>query len=155
VESEKSTITPRKGATMDLLVEREDVWAASVDDKPGALAAKLSALTDAGVDLEFIIARRAPEKPGTAVVFVTPLRGDREVRAAAALGFAVTSRLHSVRVEGANAPGVAATLAKATGEAGINLRGFSAAAIGTRFVLHIGVDSAEDVDAVIKLLSGL
>lgn len=140
---------------MDLLVEREDVWAASVDDKPGELAAKLSALTDAGADLDFIIARRAPEKPGTGVVFVTPLRGDREVRAAAAVGFAVTASLHSVCVEGPNEPGMAAKLAKTVGDAGINMRGFSAAAVGTQFVLHIGVDSLEDTDAVVKLLKSL
>jgi hypothetical protein len=140
---------------MDLLVEREDVWAASVDDKPGALAAKLSALDDAGADLGFIIVRRAPEKPGTGVAFVTPLRGDREVRAATAAGFAVTSSLHSVRVEGPDEPGVAATLAKAIGDAGINLRGFSGAVLGTRFVAHVGVDSAEDQEAVVRLLSDL
>jgi hypothetical protein len=140
---------------MDLLVEREDVWAASVDDKPGALAAKLSALDDAGADLGFIIVRRAPEKPGTGVAFVTPLRGDREVRAATAAGFAVTSSLHSVRVEGPDEPGVAATLAKAIGDAGINVRGFSGAVLGTRFVAHVGVDSAEDQEAVVKLLSEL
>lgn len=140
---------------MDLLVEREDVWAASVDDKPGALAAKLSALDDAGADLGFIIVRRAPEKPGTGVAFVTPLRGDREVRAATAAGFAVTSSLHSVRVEGPDEPGVAATLAKAVGDAGINVRGFSGAVLGTRFVAHVGVDSAEDQEAVVKLLSEL
>ena len=140
---------------MDLLVEREDVWAASVDDKPGALAAKLSALDDAGADLGFIIVRRAPEKPGTGVAFVTPLRGDREVRAATAAGFAVTSSLHSVRVEGPDEPGVAATLARAIGDAGINMRGFSGAVLGTRFVAHVGVDSAEDQEAVVKLLSEL
>ena len=140
---------------MDLLVEREDVWAASVDDKPGALAAKLSALNDAGADLGFIIVRRAPEKPGTGVAFVTPLRGDREVQAATAAGFAVTSSLRSVLVEGPDEPGVAATLAKAIGDAGINMRGFSGAVLGTRFVAHVGVDSAEDQEAVVKLLSEL
>jgi hypothetical protein len=140
---------------MDLLVEREDVWAASVDDKPGALAAKLSTLNDAGADLGFIIVRRAPEKPGTGVAFVTPLRGDREVRAATAAGFTVTSSLHSVRVEGPDEPGVAASLAKAIGDAGINMRGFSGAVLGTRFVAHVGVDSAEDQEAVVKLLSDL
>ncbi|MBN1629973.1 MAG: amino acid-binding protein [Thermoleophilia bacterium] len=140
---------------MDLLVQREDVWAASVDDKPGELAAKLSALTNAGADLDFIIARRSPENPGTAVVFVTPLRGDREVRAAAAVGFSVTSRLHSIRAEGPNEPGAAAKLAKAVGDAGLNMRGFSAAALGTKFVVHIGVDSAEDTEKVVNLLSGL
>jgi len=32
---------------MELMVEREDVWIASLEDKPGALAAKLAALADA------------------------------------------------------------------------------------------------------------
>jgi hypothetical protein len=147
--------TTTKGVTVDVLVEREDVWAASVDDKPGALAATLSALTGAGADLDFIIVRHAPEKPGTGVVFVTPLRGDREVRAAATVGFAVTSRLHSVRVEGPNEPGVVATLSKVIADAGITMSGLSAAVLGPRFVAHIGVGSAEDEEAVVKLLSGL
>ncbi len=138
---------------MDVIVQREDVWAASVDDKPGALADKLSTLTDAGADLHFIIVRRAPEKPGTGVIFVTPLRGDREVQAASAVGFAVTAGLRSVRVEGPNEPGIAAKLAKAVGDAGINMRGFSAAVLATQFVVHIGVDSAEDAEAVLRLLS--
>jgi hypothetical protein len=142
-----------KGATVDRLVEREDVWAASVEDKAGALAVKLSALAAAGADLDFIIVRRAPEKPGTGVMFVTPLRGDREVRAAAAVGFTVTSSLHSIRVEGKNEPGIAAELTKAVGDAGISMRGFSAAVLGTRYVAHISVDSAEEQEAVVKLLS--
>ena len=140
---------------MDLLVEREDVWAAGIDDKPGALAATLAALSAAGADLDFIVVRRAPEMPGTGVVFVTPLRGDREVQAAAAAGFAVTSRLRSVRAEGPNEPGAAAAISQAVGDAGINMRGFSAASLGTKFVAHIGVDSAEDERAVVKLLSAL
>ena len=48
---------------MDLIVEKEDVWIASLEDKPGALAGKLTALTDAGADLDFVIARRSPESP--------------------------------------------------------------------------------------------
>ncbi len=142
-----------KGATVDRLVEREDVWAAGVDDKAGALAAKLAALSAAGADLDFIIVRRAPEKPGTGVLFVTPLRGDREVQAAAAVGFTVTSSLHSVRVEGKNEPGIATQITKAVGDAGISMRGFSAAVLGTRYVAHISVDSAEDQEAVVKLLA--
>ncbi|MBI4204647.1 MAG: dihydrodipicolinate synthase family protein [Betaproteobacteria bacterium] len=81
---------------MDLLVERVDVWAAAIPDKPGGLAAVLATLREAGTDLQFIIARRAPDKPGTGVVFVTPLQGDREIRAAAVAGFNVTHSLHCV-----------------------------------------------------------
>ena len=43
---------------MEILVERVDVWAASIKDEPGALAQMLNALRDAGADLDFVLARR-------------------------------------------------------------------------------------------------
>jgi hypothetical protein len=138
---------------MDRIVEREDVWAASLDDIPGALGHKLTALAEVGADLDFIIARRAPEKPVTGVVFVTPLRGDREIRAATTLGFNVTQHLHSVRVEGRNEPGLAGKLLQKVAQAGLNLRGVSGAVIGTRYVLHISTDSADSAEQVRELLS--
>ncbi len=124
-------------------------------DKPGSLSLMLSGLRDAGADLDFIIARRSPEKPGTGVVFVTPLRGDREVAAATELGFAVTKNLQSVRVEGENKPGAAAEITSKLAEAKINLRGLSAAVIGTKFVLFIGLDSAADADKAVSILKGV
>jgi hypothetical protein len=129
---------------MSILVERVDVWAASIQDEPGALATKLEVLAEAGADLEFIIARRAPDKPGTGVVFVTPIRGDAEVAAAAEAGFAVTQSLHSVRIEGDNEPGICAVLCRKLAAAGINLRGLSAAVIGTRYIIYVAVDTEED-----------
>ena len=138
---------------MDRIVEREDVWAASIEDKPGALSQKLAALAEAGADLDFIVARRSTEKPGTGVVFVTPLRGDKEVQAATAIGFGVTQHLHSVRIEGTNEPGLSGKLTQKLGAAGINLRGLSGAVVGTKYVLHVGVDTAEDAAKVIKLVA--
>lgn len=137
---------------MDLLVEFVDVWAASMPDKPGALAGVLTILSQAGANLQFIISRRAPEKPGTAVVFVTPLQGDREIRAAATVGFNVTHRLHSVRVMGQDRPGIAAELTQKLADAGINLHGFSASVIGTQFVAYVGVDSLEDAEKAMEIL---
>ncbi|TFG65470.1 MAG: ACT domain-containing protein [Anaerolineales bacterium] len=138
---------------MDLIVERVDVWACSIQDKPGGLAKALTGLREAGVDLNFILARRAPEKPGTGVVFVTPLRGDVEVAAAAELGFNVTNSVFSVSIEGDNQPGITAKITTKLSAEGINLRGLSAAVQGTRFVMYIGLDSAEDADKVRKILS--
>ena len=138
---------------MDRIVEREDVWAASIEDKPGALSQKLTVLVEAGADLDFIVARRSPEQPGTGVVFVTRLRGDKEVEAGSALGFTVTQHLHSLRIEGTNEPGLAGKLTQQIGAAGVNLRGLSGAVIGTKFVLHVGVDTAEDAAKVIKLVT--
>ncbi len=139
---------------MDLIVERMDVWAASIADEPGALADMLEALGEAGADLDFVLARRSPEKAGAGVVFLTPLRGDAEIEAASDLGFNVTSSVHSVRVEGKNEPGVSAKITALLADAGLNLRGLSAAVVGPRFVMYIGLDSEEDADEAVSALEG-
>jgi len=138
---------------MSLLVERVDVWAATIQDKPGGLAEVLATLRDAGADLQFIIARRAPDQPGKGVVFVTPLQNDREIRAATQVGFNVTRILHSVRAMGADRPGVAAELTRKLADASINLRGFSASVIGTQFVAYAAVDSLNDANKVMEVLA--
>jgi len=137
---------------MGLHFEPVDVWAASIPDRPGGLADVLEPLREAGADLQFIVARRSAEKPGTGVVFVTPLQGDREIQAAAETGFNVTQKLHSVRVIGANRPGAAAELTRQLAEQGINLRGFAASVIGTQFVAYLGLDSLGDANKAIALL---
>ena len=80
---------------MALKIMKTEVWAASIQDKPGGLAEKLEALAKAGAALEFVIARRAPDKPGTGVLFVAPVKGDKAVQAAEAAGFSRTDSLHS------------------------------------------------------------
>lgn len=131
-------------------VEHVDVWAATIEDRSGALAYVLAELREAGADLEFIIARRA--EPGEGVVFVTPLRGDREIAAAAQVGFNVAYTLHSVRIMGRDRPGIGAELTQKLAEGGINLRGFSASVIGTQFLAYAAVDSLDDANKVIEIL---
>ncbi len=138
---------------MDLLVEQVDVWAAAIPDKPGGLAGVLDTLRESGADLQFIVARRSSEKPGTGVVFVTPLQAGREIRAAATVGFNVTRSLHSVRVMGPDRPGITAELTQKLAEGGINLRGLSASVIGTQFVAYVGVDSLEDANKALEILA--
>ncbi|RWA53350.1 amino acid-binding protein [Cupriavidus sp. UYMSc13B] len=136
---------------MDLLVERVDVWAASIPDRPGGLADALAALRDAGADLQFIIARRT-EDAGKGIVFITPLQGDREVRAAAQVGFNVTHSLHSLRVVGPDRPGAAAELTQQLAVAGINLRGFSASVLGRQYVTFLALDSEADAAKAEEIL---
>ena len=131
-------------------VEHVDVWAASIEDRPGGLAQALAALRDAGADLQLIIARRA--EPGKGVVFVTPLQGDREIAAAAQVGFNVADTLHSVRVMGHDRPGVAAELTEKLADGGINLRGFSLSVIGRQYLAYAAVDSLSDANKVIEIL---
>ena len=135
--------------------QRVDTWAAAIKDKPGALAAKFRALSAAGVNLEFVIARRSPEKRGTGVVFVTPIKGPKQSRAAGAAGFKKTRSLHTVRLEGVNKRGQGARLTQALADLGLNLRGLSAAAIGNKFVCHIAVDREADANKVVRALRKL
>ncbi|OGQ73420.1 MAG: amino acid-binding protein, partial [Deltaproteobacteria bacterium RIFCSPLOWO2_12_FULL_57_22] len=91
---------------MPYSIRKVDVWAAEIDDRPGGLTGKLEALAKAGASLEFIIARRAPDKPGKGVVFLTPVRGAKQTGAAINAGLGTTDSLHSVRVEGPDRPGL-------------------------------------------------
>jgi hypothetical protein len=137
---------------MNMIIERAHVWVASLDDQPGGLAEVLQPLKGAGADLDFIIARRTAEQPGKGVVFVTPLRSDREIAAAADLGFNLANSIHSVRVQGQNRAGLAADLVQTLATAGLGVRGLSAAELGTRFVMYIGFDSEADADQALRVL---
>jgi len=133
-------------------VSTVDVWAVSIDDKPGALAEKLDVLAKAGADLEFVIARRSHENPGKGVAFVTPIKGPRQIKASKEAGFEKTKSLQGIRVATGNKPGYAAELTARLAEAGINLRGLSGAAIGNRAIFHIAFDSSADANKAKRLL---
>jgi len=136
-------------------VERSDTWVASMKDKPGALAEKLEVLAEAGANLEFVIARRAPRKPGTGVVFATPIKGAAQIRAARKAGFRKTKKLVAIRVEGPDKPGQGARIARALAKKCINLRGVSAAALGRKFVANIALDNSGDATKAARILRTL
>lgn len=137
---------------MRMDISRVDVWAVSIEDRPGGLAEKLDSLAQAGANLEFVIARRAPEKPETGVVFVTPIKGPKQIKAAKKAGFDKTVSLHGLRIAAADKPGLGAKLTKQLAEAGINLRGMSGAAIGKRAIFHLAFDSDADAKKAMRLL---
>jgi len=140
---------------MKLKASRIVVWAADIEDRPGGLAEKLGALAKAGTNLDFILARRAPESPGMGVVFVAPLKGAKQINAANDAGFLKTKAMHAVRVEGVNRPGFGRELTGAIASAGISLRGCSATAIGKRFVGYLALDRASEADKAIRVLRRL
>jgi hypothetical protein len=140
---------------MKLDISRVDVWAATIEDKPGGLAGKLSTLRDAGANLEFVLARRDSKHVGQGVVFLTPLKGAKQTAAAKAAGFHRTASLHDVRVQGPNKAGVGAKITCALAEAGLNLRGLSAAVIGKKYVLHLALDNEADAKKAVKALKKL
>ena len=137
---------------MPYAVKKVDVWSGAIEDRPGGLVEKLTALSGAGASVEFLIARRAPDKPGTGVVFVTPIKGAKQKSAAQQAGLSTTGSLHSVRIEGPDRAGLGTKMTQALAGAGINLRGISAAALGRRAVTYFAFDSAADADTAIVVL---
>jgi hypothetical protein len=137
---------------MKLEVKREEVWAAAIKDRPGALAEKWNALRQGGVNLEFLIARRDHQKAKTGVVFVTPVRGAKQMKAAKKAGFKKTRSLHSIRITCGDKRGLGAKLTGLLAEAGINLRGISGAAIAKKAVFHMAFDTNAAAARAVALL---
>lgn len=129
---------------MNLDVSRVEVWIAKLKDTPGSLSGKLATLRDAGVNLDFVFARRSPEKPGTGVAFLAPIKGVKQAAAAKKAGFKKAKRLIGLAVTGPNKAGMGALITAAIAEAGISLQGFLAHVIGRKFVLHIAFDTSDD-----------
>jgi len=140
---------------MKLEVTRVEVWIASMKDTPGALAAKLAPLSEAGADLEFVFARQSPEKPGTGVIFLAPVKGAKQAAAAKKSGFKKGKRLFTIRVSGANKAGMGAAITDAIAADGLTMQGFSAHVIGRKFVLHIAFSTSAAATKAARVLRGL
>jgi len=135
--------------------QRVDTWAASIPDRSGALAAKLRALATAGVNLELVIARRKGDEPGQSVVFVAPIVGAKQVGAASTAGFTRSGSLHTLRIEGPDKSGQFARVTTALAEHGLNLRGFSACALGKKFICYVALDTEADAVKAARLARNL
>jgi hypothetical protein len=137
---------------MAIKVTRMNVWAAGIEDKPGGLASKLGQLSRAGADFEFAFARREPAKRGAGVVFLTPIKGAKQLKAAKAAGFDMIHSVHSVCIEGPDRPGMATAITQKLAAANVNLRGFSAAGIGGKSVMYLAFDDAAEADKAVRVL---
>jgi hypothetical protein len=136
-------------------VKKIEVWTGEIDDRAGALDAKLAPLAAAGADLTFIIARRQPDMPGKAVVYLGPLKGARQVKAAESAGLRRATELSALHYEGANKPGSAQAITQCIAAAGISMRGLTAATIGKNFMLVLAFDSEDAADAALKAIKSM
>ena len=140
---------------MALRVTQVEVWAGDIQDQPGGLARVLSAVAGAGGSVECVIARREQGRPGTGVVFVTPVKGTAAQSAARGVGLSPATNIATLRVEGSDAPGLGAGITESLAAEGINLRGVSAAVVGRNFVAYIGLDNGPDAQRAMAALRGV
>lgn len=141
---------------MSYKVSKIQVYAGDIMNRPGMLARVLEALAAAGANLEFVIARRVTEN--TSRVFVAPLNNAKVLRAAADVGLSRAAAMHALRIEGPDRPGLGARITRAIADAGVNIRGLSAASPGKRNVCYIAFAKADELtramSALKKLLGG-
>jgi hypothetical protein len=124
-------------------VSKVDVWAADVPNRPGTLARVLDSLSDAGGQLEFMIARKVDDS--TSRIFLAPIKGAKLKKAAQAAGLAPADGLASVRIFGPDKPGLGAKITRAVAENGVNLRGASAAGLGKQAVFYLAVEGDDEL----------
>lgn len=140
---------------MGFKLDRVHVWSGEVADRVGGVAGKLSELAQAGANLEFILTRREADKPGTGILYVAPLTGPTQLRAAKAAGMTETHDPIVLRVEGDNEAGLAHRLTQQWALAGISLQGLTMAVMNNRFVGFAAFDTVTDANRAAQILADL
>ncbi len=137
---------------MGFKLDRVHVWSGEVVDQAGGVAAKLALLAQAGANLEYVYTRRTPEKPGTGVLYVAPVTGPMQVRAAKAAGLTESNDPVVMRVEGDNAAGLTHRVTQQWAMAGLSLQGLMMSAIEGRFVGYVAFDNTADANRAAAIL---
>jgi hypothetical protein len=140
---------------MGFKLDRVHVWSGEVADEAGGVATKLKMLAQAGTNLEYIYTRRQPEKPGTGLLFVAPVSGPLQVRAAKAAGLHEVDNPVVLRVEGDNSQGLGHRLTQQWAEAGLSLQGLTLAVLGAKFVGYASFDTVTDANRAAAILGEL
>ena len=140
---------------MSFKMDRIHVWAVEVKDEPGGVAAKLSHLDQAGTNLDYVNTQRLAEKPGYGILYVAPIVGADQTKAAKAAGMHEVNDPIVMRVEGDNTGGLAARLKHEWATANINLHGAILAVLGTKFIGYITFDTVEDANKARMATAGM
>ena len=137
---------------MVIKVSKVVVWMGEMEDRPGALDRIIGVLSEAGQNLDAVIARRTADKPGWGHVYLTPVAGKKAEAAALAVGLMPANKVSTLRIEIPNKPGLGHAIMGAISGAGVNVRGVSAVTVGRTGVGYIGFDSSEDADRALEAI---
>lgn len=140
---------------MGFKLDRVHVWSGEVPDQPGGMANKLALLAQAGANLEYIFTRRQADKPGTGVLFIAPVSGAVQVKAARAAGLTETFDPVVLRFEGDNEAGLGHRLTQQWALAGISLQGLTMSVLGNKFVGYAAYDTVQDANRAAQILADL
>jgi len=135
---------------MAITVKKAVLWRKEVDNRPGALASALEPLAQAGADLQVVMAYRYPGSD-KGVVELHPVSGRKSREAAQTAGLS-PSTIPVLLVEGDNRPGLGYALAKAVGDAGINMSFVMAQTVGRRYSTVFGFENEADAAKAATLI---
>jgi hypothetical protein len=140
---------------MGFKLDRVHVWSGEVADQAGGVAAKLAMLAQAGCNLEYIYTRRQPDRPGTGILYIAPVTGPMQVRAARSAGLTETDNPVVLRVEGDNQAGLGHRLTQEWALAGLSLQGLMMCVLTGKFVGYASFDTVADSNRAAAILGDL
>jgi hypothetical protein len=135
--------------------DRVHVWSCEITDQPGSVAGKLAFLAQADANLEYIFTKRLPHKPGYGVLYVAPVTGPAQVRAAKAAEMHEVDQPVVRRMEGDNEAGLAHHVTQKWAMAGISLQGLTMAVLGNQFVGYAAFDTVADANRAAQIMADL
>jgi hypothetical protein len=135
--------------------DRVHVWSCDVKDQAGGVAEKLAHLAKAGANLEYVFTKRLPNKPGEGVLYVAPVTGPAQVRAAKSAGMHEVDYPVVRRIEGDNEAGLAHHLTEQWAVASISLQGLTMAVLAGKFVGYASFDTVNDANRAAQILADL
>lgn len=140
---------------MSFKMQRVHIYHTTVKDEPGGIAATLKPLAEAGAHLEYVYSQRSTEKQGHGELYVAPILGNGQAKAAKSVGLHEVNEPIVMRVEGDDKAGLGGRLTQAWESAGINLHGMVLAAVGGKFIGYITFDSVADANKAAAILAEL
>jgi hypothetical protein len=141
---------------MSFKFDRVHIWSCEVADQAGGVAGKLAFLAQAGANLEYVYTKRLLDKPGAGVLFVAPVTGATQVRAARAAGMTENDDSPVVRrIEGDNQAGLAHRLTQQWALANISFQSLTMAVLGPKFIGYVSFDTVNDANRAAQILADL
>lgn len=135
---------------MAVTVKKITLWRGRIEDRPGTLAGVLEPLAGAKTDLQVLMGYREPGQT-QAVVELYPVSGTKATLGARGAGLSPAAQ-PSLLVSGDNRAGVGHAMARALGDAGININFLVAQTAGRKYSMVCGFDSEADAASAAKLI---
>ena len=136
---------------MAVTVKKAMLWRSEVDNQAGALARTLEPLAGAGADLQVVMGYRYPGNETKATIELYPVSGKKSAAAAQSAGLAA-SPLPALLVQGDNKAGLGHTIAKAMGDAGVNISFLVAQVVGRKYSAIFGFETDADASKATALI---